>query len=123
MAALREMLTWPNDRFPEGMRAIEINAVKNDVLARLLRQIEQPEGIGLQMMEMAADVDNDPVWRDYCVQFMGPFYERAGSVGGGMSDVEGRSTSHISPSTKPFHEELEAVREVMVLRRASGRIF
>jgi hypothetical protein len=77
VAALCEMLTWPNDQFPEGMRAIEINAVKNDVLDRLLRQHMLPEGIGQQMVEMASNSDNDPVWRDYCVQFMSPFYERA----------------------------------------------
>ncbi len=76
VAALREMLTYPNDRFPEKMRDIEINAVKNDVLDRLLRQKELSEGLGLQMVEMAENPENDPVWRDYCVQFMEPFYER-----------------------------------------------
>ncbi|MBN2161665.1 MAG: hypothetical protein JXR25_09780 [Pontiellaceae bacterium] len=80
VAALRDMLTWPNDRFPEGMRDIEINAVKNDVLDRLLRQNTLPEGIGLQLAEMASNPDNDPVWRDYCVQFMQPFYERYSDV-------------------------------------------
>ncbi len=77
VAALIDMLAWPNDQFPEGMRAIEINAVKNDVLDKLLRQETLPEGIGLAMAEMAADPNQDVVWRDYCVQFMGPFYERA----------------------------------------------
>jgi hypothetical protein len=77
VAALRKMLTWPNDRFPEGMRPIEINAVKNDVLDRLLLQNELPEGLGLQIVEMASDFGNDPVWCDYCVQFMTPYYERA----------------------------------------------
>ncbi len=75
-AALREMLTWPNDRFPEGMRPIEINAVKNDVLDRLLRQTELPQEIGLQLVEMASNRENDTVWRDYCIQFMTPFYEK-----------------------------------------------
>ena len=85
VAALREMLNFPNDRFPEKMRPIEINAVKNDVLDKLLRQKDLPEGLGLQMVEMAGNVENDPVWRDYCIQFMQPFYERAagGSVGHG----------------------------------------
>jgi len=77
LAALMNMLNFPNDRFPEGMRAIEINAVKNDVLDKLLRQEALPEGLGLQMVEMAGDADSDPVWRDYCIQFMQPFYERA----------------------------------------------
>ncbi|MCF7818302.1 MAG: HEAT repeat domain-containing protein [Kiritimatiellales bacterium] len=77
VATLMEMLNFPNDRFPEGMRPIEINAVKNDVLDKLLRQKSLPEGLGLQMVEMARNAENDPVWRDYCVQFMEPFYDRA----------------------------------------------
>ncbi|MCK4563753.1 MAG: hypothetical protein KAU94_03650 [Verrucomicrobia bacterium] len=85
VAALREMLNFSNDRFPEKMRPIEINAVKNDVLDKLLRQKDLPEGLGLQMVEMAGNAENDPVWRDYCIQFMTPFYERVagGSVGQG----------------------------------------
>jgi hypothetical protein len=31
VAALRELLTWPNDQFPEGMREIEINSIKKGV--------------------------------------------------------------------------------------------
>jgi hypothetical protein len=76
VAALMEMLGYPNGWFPEQMRAIEINAVKNDVLDRLLRQKVLPEGIGLLLAEMAGDLEQDPVWRDYCVQFMTPFYVR-----------------------------------------------
>lgn len=76
VAALMEMLAWPNDRFPEGMTQRGINAVKNDVLDKLMRQTTLPEGLGLQIAEMAANPDNDPVWREYCVQFMGPCYER-----------------------------------------------
>lgn len=75
--ALMEMLKYPNSRFPEKMRPIEINAVKNDVLDKLLRQKRLPEMIGFQLAEMAENEENDPVWRDYCVQFMQPFYERA----------------------------------------------
>jgi hypothetical protein len=76
VAALRTLLHWPNDQFPEQMRGIEVNAVKNDVLDRLLRQNTLPENMGEQMVEMASSSDNDPVWRDYCIQFMSPFYER-----------------------------------------------
>ncbi|MBN2161779.1 MAG: hypothetical protein JXR25_10165 [Pontiellaceae bacterium] len=103
--ALREMLDWPNDRFPEGMRDIEINAVKNDVLDRLLRQNKLPEGIGMQLVDMASNSSNDPVWRDYCIQFMTPFYERATLETSQNTDAEkaGRSS-----------DELKAVREAMV---------
>jgi hypothetical protein len=77
VAELRKFLTLPNDQFPEKMRPIEINAVKNDVLDRLLRQETLPEGIGTQLAEMAGNAENDSVWRDYSIQFMPQFYERA----------------------------------------------
>jgi len=76
VAALRDMLNFSNDRFPEKIRSMEINAVKNDVLDKLLRQKDLPEGLGLQMVEMAGNVENDPVWRDYCIQFCPTAWER-----------------------------------------------
>ncbi|MDF7802186.1 hypothetical protein P4C99_22130, partial [Pontiellaceae bacterium B1224] len=76
LTALMDMLNFSNDQFPEGMRPVEINAVKNDVLDKLLRQSELPEGLGLQMVEMAGNADNDPVWRDYCIQFCPTAWER-----------------------------------------------
>ncbi len=113
VAALRDMLTWPNDQFPEGMRPIEINAIKNDILDRLLRQNSLPEGIGLQMVEMASNPQNDPVWRDYCVQFMQPFYERFAAEsmeqGGGSTS----SSTADSEDAVPPADELSAVRDAM----------
>ncbi len=122
VAALREMLMFPNDRFPEKMRDIEINAVKNDVLDKLLRQTELPEGLGLQMAEMAADSSNDPVWRDYCVQFMEPFCERltAEYMGGNRQNNLGQNDSmrmgennDSAPNHSACQTELEVVREAM----------
>lgn len=119
--ALLEMLTWSNERFPEGMRPIEINAVKNDVLDRLLRQNVLPEGIGLQLVEMASNSENDPVWRDYCVQFMAPYYERAlGELNlttEGTEAHRGRASNTFVSSSEAGGEkidELDAVREAMV---------
>ena len=102
--ALRELLVWSNDQFPAGMRDIEINAVKNDVLDRLLRQNELPEGLGRQMVDMFSAKANDPVWRDYCVQFMTPFYERA-SPGVDLSAEDAK--------TNPAAKELNSVRNTM----------
>lgn len=107
VTALMDMLSWSNDRFP-GIRDIEINAVKNDVLDRLLRQSELPAGLGLHMVEMAGNLENDPVWRDYCLQFMTPFYERLSKEAGGMSS----STSVDSGDAVPPNE-LSVVREAM----------
>jgi hypothetical protein len=45
VAALRDMLNFPNARFSKNMRPIEINSVKNDVLDRLLRQKELNKGV------------------------------------------------------------------------------
>jgi hypothetical protein len=121
VAALRELLTFPNDRFPK-MRPIEVNAVKNDVLDRLLKQTELSEGLGLQMAEMASDSGNDPVWRDYCIQFMAPFYERAVTERG-LTTKGTKDTKNNNPSQKSLEQksvssvksvdELSAVREAM----------
>jgi hypothetical protein len=94
VAAVREMLDYSNDQFPDNMRPIEINAVKNDVLDKLLRQKQLPEGLGLQLVEMAGDKDNDSVWRDYCIQFMQPFYERALQEVGEASSLDERTAIH-----------------------------
>lgn len=113
ITALIDMLAWPNDRFPEKMRPIEINAVKNDVLDKLLRQETLPEGIGIAMAEMAADPNQDVVWRDYCVQFMQPFYERASAETVEPADHadDADNESHQSASSAV---QLQAVREAMV---------
>lgn len=119
VAALREMLNFPNDRFPEKMRSIGINAVKNDVLALLLRQKELPEGLGLQMVEMASNAENDPVWRDYCIQFMEPFYERASSVidlsteGHGGVSVDSVTSSAAGGKSNGLVDELSAIQDAM----------
>lgn len=113
LSALMEMLAWSNDQFPEGMRPIGINAVKNDVLDKLLRQETLPEGLGLQMVAMAADTEADSVWRDYCVQFMGPFYERLASEGEGLGAGGAKaSATEDSGAAIPLNE-LEVVSEAM----------
>jgi hypothetical protein len=120
IAALIDMLAWPNDRFPEGMRAIEINAVKNDVLDKLLRQETLPEGIGIAMAAMAADPNQDIVWRDYCVQFMAPFYERAAGeqtteyTEGDLTAKERTERKGNSPvQNSPVNSELQVIQDAM----------
>jgi hypothetical protein len=110
VAALRDMLNFLNDQFPEKMRPIEINAVKNDVLDKLLRQKELSEGLGIQIAEMAGNPLNDSVWRDYCVQFMEPFYERCSAE----SMEHGAGSGDAMPSAlSAMRSEQEAVREAM----------
>jgi hypothetical protein len=118
VAALREMLMFPNSRFPK-MRPIEVNAVKNDVLDMLLRQKELSEGLGLQMVGMAENSANDPVWRDYCVQFMEPFYERAsGKLAAKNAKNYEKEDSETSVSSsaaggEKLSDELTAVHDAM----------
>jgi len=119
VAALREMLTWPNDQFPEGMREIEINSIKNDVLDRLLRQKKLPEAMWYQLVDMFADTESDPVWRDYCVQFMSGFYEKQSEVLGvkfqeGQSGGSGSVPTMDDTEVVPPNDELAAVRETMI---------
>jgi len=120
VAALRDMLTWPNDQFPEGMREIEINSIKNDVLERLLRQKVLPEAMGYQLVDMFADTESDPVWKNYCVQYMSPLYERLTTEYTEYTEGEGsvaqasRLPSDGLQDAGGTREELNAVRETML---------
>jgi len=111
VTALCELLTWPNDRFPEKMRPIEVNAVKNDVLDQLLRQQELSPGLGIQIAEMAGNPENDSVWRDYCVQFMQPFYERCSTEDGRQRSEDRDQTAESAKTAQ--EKELQTVQEAM----------
>ncbi|MBN2684080.1 MAG: hypothetical protein JXR40_02260 [Pontiellaceae bacterium] len=107
--ALRDFLTWSDDVFPEGMGILEINGVKNDILERLLHQDELPEGIGIQIVEMAADSENDSTWRDYCVQFMSPYYKKQAEALSALYQAEGESEDFLKSAN-----ELSMVRDAMI---------
>ena len=119
VAALMEMLNFPNDRFPSKMDSMGINAVKNDVLNKLLCQEQLPVGLGLQMVEMVGNTDHDPVWRDYCIQFMTPFYKRASkelglTTEGTEEHGGGTSVSSMSSSAAGGEkDELSAIHDAM----------
>jgi hypothetical protein len=132
-AALMGMLNYPNDRFPEKMRPIEINAVKNDVLDKLLRQKSLPQGLGLQLVEMAGNVENDPVWRDYCTQFLPVAWERIeaesrianteqgiskGVATESTEEHAGRASKNSVSSSAARGENKESVDELMAIRDA-----
>ena len=71
---LRDFLAAPYDAKTTELNVRQINAIKNDVLNALLSQETLPEGLGEQMVEMAADPGLDAIWRDYCVQHFAPYY-------------------------------------------------
>ena len=77
VVALRHLLNQPTEAFPKRLRPIEVNSIKNDILDKLLRQKTLPSGIGQQLADMSKNRKNDPVWRDYSIQYMPQYYERA----------------------------------------------
>jgi len=77
VVALRDLLNQPTEAFPKRLRPIEVNSIKNDILDKLLRQKTLPSGIGQQLADMSKNRKNDPVWRDYSIQYMPQYYERA----------------------------------------------
>ena len=57
-----------------GLRPITFNAIKNDVLDVLLRQDKPVIGLGGKLVDMLRDPQQDETWRDYCVQYLAPYY-------------------------------------------------
>jgi hypothetical protein len=77
VAALRLFL---DARFKEQEKGselglLEFEGLKNDALSVLLAQDRPPEGLGRQLAAMFRDGEHDDVWRDYCVQYLGPYYD------------------------------------------------
>lgn len=58
------------------MRPIELNSIRNDLMELLLRQHTLPDGIGNLLVEVLENRNHSSMWRNYCLQFMTPFYER-----------------------------------------------
>jgi len=56
-----------------------LNPIKNDIVNALLRQERPPRELGAHLIAMFRDGEQDAVWRDYCVQFLGVWYPRVGS--------------------------------------------
>ena len=57
------------------LKPIYFNSLKNDALDALLRQNEFQEGVGTHLARMFADEKHDEIWRDYCIQYMAPYYK------------------------------------------------
>jgi hypothetical protein len=63
-----------------GLRPIEYNAIRNDVLNVLQKQDKPVAGLGARVAAMSLDRAHDDIWRDYCIQFLADFYEAAPAV-------------------------------------------
>ncbi len=68
------------------------NSIRNDTYEVLLRQKEMPGGMGELLTDVVNDPDQDGMWRNYCIQFMEPFYERATTERGTTEYTEDTET-------------------------------
>jgi len=65
---------------------ININAIKNDALSCLLNQETLPVDLGSRILGMYRDKSNDLMWRGYCVQFFGLYYQRKWKPGSAVGN-------------------------------------
>ena len=52
----------------DDLTLLEFNAIKNDILDKLIAQESIPEGLGQFIVTMYRDRGHDDLWRDYCIQ-------------------------------------------------------
>ncbi len=56
----------------DNLQPMELNAIKNDIVCRLMNQKTKPAGLNLHLVSMYNDPESDYMWRDYCIQFLAP---------------------------------------------------
>jgi len=61
----------------DTLSPLQLNAIKNNLCNALMRQEPPPSEFGLHLAAMFYDRSFDPVWRDYCLQFLGRWYPHA----------------------------------------------
>ncbi|MEE9368183.1 MAG: hypothetical protein V3V05_04885 [Pontiella sp.] len=89
---VQALMPWLGEPNPDGLAIspIEYNSIKNDMMEILLQQEVMPEGIGQLLTGIYTSSEQDEIWRNYSIQFMTPFYERASAEyagqGGAASD-------------------------------------
>ena len=93
VAALRSFLLLPASEF-QNLSPIGLNSIKTDTLDVLMNQVEIPEGLCQQVLDMFNDLDADYMWREYCLQFMQPLWkkkseDRSQTTGGLGNETDG----------------------------------
>jgi hypothetical protein len=70
------LLTFLETHFGDyqGLRAILLNAIKNDILDVLIRQDQPVTNLGSRLVAMFRDPAQDDTWHDYCIQYLIPYY-------------------------------------------------
>ena len=61
------------------MDMLSFNTLKNDIIDTILRQNTVAVEVAQQLVDMCNDPEQDGVWRQYCLQYMCKYYERADS--------------------------------------------
>lgn len=75
-AAVTTLLTYLRDPSQARPGNLWDLSNKNDVLQRLIAQQTLHPGVGTLLVEVASDPSQDPIWRDYALQFVAPYAER-----------------------------------------------
>ncbi len=73
------------------------NSIRNDAFEILMRQKQMPEGLGELLTDVFNDPEHDPMWRNYCLQFMEPYYEKESEVLSAQSDGTADSSTNATP--------------------------
>ncbi len=63
----------------EKLSIMELDAIKNDVVCLLIDQKRRDIKLSHHLIAMYFDKKMDTIWREYCVQFMGNWYNKTAS--------------------------------------------
>jgi len=59
----------------QGLRPVELNSLKSDVLGVLLSQDQPVTNLGVRVVATYLNLAHDDIWRDYCLQYLADCYE------------------------------------------------
>ncbi|MEI7850957.1 MAG: hypothetical protein WCH86_03915 [Kiritimatiellales bacterium] len=113
VAAFRDFLNSPLADH-STIRPIVLNSIKNELLEVLMRQVELPAGLGQQVIDMFNDPSSDYMWREYCLQFMQPLYERVSAESRAHGAESAPPTSNLPLSTSRFQPSTRPIIEAMM---------
>ena len=98
------------------LRPLSYNSIRNDAYEILLRQKELPEGMGELLVSGYNSQEHDDMWRNYCIQFMQPFYERVAAEDVGhkeQSESGGSMALSSTDSETAVLSELKAIEDTL----------
>ncbi|QBG48097.1 HEAT repeat domain-containing protein [Verrucomicrobia bacterium S94] len=112
------LMDFLNEPMPEDAKLGNLfyNSIRNDAYEILLRQKELPDGMGELLVNGYNNPNQDDTWRNYCIQFMQPFYERQSEVLSFESETGSRealvsSTADSEAAVPP--QELQIIQDTL----------